>query len=230
MPTQVFTFYNGAEIVPLPSIQYADVQIVAQDAVASAISPWTKQGNFYQFGTQWWEAVITFAAMDRANIAPWQAFLLQLQGQTNVFQLSIPGESYPQSVALNSGVPTNLNLTPDPGFIQGLTFWNYTAGTVQAIPNYSPLNNLLFSPGSNPSLQSSVFTLPAGSYNSSVYYGTPPSADCSGLPPTLGLYDADTGLPIFVLSLSPLTQQFAGFPGGQYNFGGFTLSTATNVP
>jgi len=88
--------FNGANVIAVPSLGYSDVQLQMNDAVSVNRAPWTNQANIYPWQAQWWSGVITLPAMNRASAAMWQAFLGELQGQTNVFSVGNALEALPQ--------------------------------------------------------------------------------------------------------------------------------------
>ncbi len=87
--------FGKSNIIQVPDLGFADLHIEANDAVAVNTLSYSQTTYVYPWQTQWWSATITFPPMDRKTIAPWQAFLLELQGPTNVFLLSDPDEAYP---------------------------------------------------------------------------------------------------------------------------------------
>lgn len=69
----------------------AEIELTMNDTVATVESPYTRQLQTQTWpGADWWSATITLAPMDRATSWPWEAFLAELRGQTNVFQLGDP--------------------------------------------------------------------------------------------------------------------------------------------
>ena len=69
-----------------PSI--ADIDLTFGDATASVRSPFTGQTQVYQWpGGDWIKATVTLPPLKPAYARPWVAFLGELRGNANVFQL-----------------------------------------------------------------------------------------------------------------------------------------------
>jgi hypothetical protein len=79
------------------------VMFTHHDAVASTRSAFTNltQTQIWP-GADWWEVDITLPPMNRTEAAPWIAFLGQLQGQANVFQIGDPGAISPLGTPLGA--------------------------------------------------------------------------------------------------------------------------------
>lgn len=97
--------FNGASIVAFPAFPgIRQIEMVASDAVAVSISPYTgqQQTQFWP-GGDLWTASISLPQMTAVNAAAWSAFLLELRGMKNVFQVGHPQKRVPQG--LGAGVP-----------------------------------------------------------------------------------------------------------------------------
>jgi hypothetical protein len=98
---------NGASysLVTMPaSPGPADIEIGWNDLVALQMSPYTLQQQTQQWpGGDWWDAKVTLPSMATATAAPWEAFLAELRGPLNVFQLSDPRHQKPMG---NTGAST----------------------------------------------------------------------------------------------------------------------------
>ncbi len=87
--------FNGANVIQAPTSKFVEMDWTAHDADSMSQSPWTGQSQVYQWGAQWWALTIAFPSMSRADMQPWQAFLLELSGRANVFLAGMYGESQP---------------------------------------------------------------------------------------------------------------------------------------
>lgn len=192
------TVWNGKPVMRMPNLKYADIQLRAKNAVAVARSPWTQQALKYNWGTQWWEADVTFAAMSRAALAPWEGFMANLQGQVNPFLLNLPQESQPLGAALSAP----LNMVPDPTLQFGSLYWSLP-GDVSVVPltEYTPpfpQNVLQLTSGSTSLAVSSlipVLPAPAGSTLTIQYSANISSAFVqSGVWPGVEIYDQNFNL------------------------------------
>jgi hypothetical protein len=88
------------------------VTFTQHDAVASTRASFTNltQTQIWP-GADWWEVDITLPPMNRAEAAPWIAFLAQLQGQANVFQIGDPDGVTPLGTPLGDPVVNGTNDT-----------------------------------------------------------------------------------------------------------------------
>jgi hypothetical protein len=83
---------NTYNLVSMPSTPGpASIVLGYQDTVATVESPFTKQTQVQTWpGADWWTMSITMPPMTRAQAWPWEAFLAELRGQQNVFQIGDP--------------------------------------------------------------------------------------------------------------------------------------------
>jgi hypothetical protein len=87
--------FNNANIIQLPSNGMESIDFTAHDATSASQSPWSGATSIYNWAAQWWTLSLTFPSMSRAQSQPWQAFLLELQGQTNCFLVGNKNEAEP---------------------------------------------------------------------------------------------------------------------------------------
>ena len=108
---QTITLFNGVtfNLVATPtSPGMATAEIGMNDAVTVFTSPFTGVQQAQAFpGGDFWDAAVTLPPMYRATAAPWEAFLAELRGKLNVFQLSDPRWKVP----LGSGAGAPVVLT-----------------------------------------------------------------------------------------------------------------------
>jgi len=107
--------FGGANIIQAPTTAYTELEFTMHDAVSLTQSPWSGQTSVYNWGAQWFTLTIAFPSMTRAQAAPWQAFLMELGGQTNVFLIGNPAEATPQGIY--SGTSLTLQSVTDPNHI-----------------------------------------------------------------------------------------------------------------
>lgn len=91
---QTISTFNGSSfnLVAIPTKPgMANAEIGLNDAVAVFASPFSGVQQTQSFpGGDFWDATVTLPPMYRSTAAPWEAFLAELRGKTNVFQLSDP--------------------------------------------------------------------------------------------------------------------------------------------
>jgi hypothetical protein len=93
MLTTITTFSGKTfGLVTIPTTPgMANAEIGMNDAVAMFASPFTGVQQTQSFpGGDSWDATVTLPPMYRATAWPWEAFLAELRGKLNVFQLSDP--------------------------------------------------------------------------------------------------------------------------------------------
>jgi len=83
---------NTYNLVALPSTPGpAEIEFGMFDAIALNSSPYSLQQETQQWpGADAFDAKVTLPPMNSATAAPWRAFLAELRGQLNVFQLQDP--------------------------------------------------------------------------------------------------------------------------------------------
>jgi hypothetical protein len=96
--------FNGANIIQCPNSRLIEVAVTAHDATSVSQSPWSGATSVYNWAAQWWTLSIAFPAMTRAQAQPWQAFLLELQGNTNVFLIGNLIEARPLGSYAGTGM------------------------------------------------------------------------------------------------------------------------------
>lgn len=93
MVTAITTFGGSAfNLVTIPTTPgMASAEIAMNDAVAMFASPFSGVQQTQAFpGGDFWDCTITLPPMYRATAWPWEAFLAELRGKANVFQLYDP--------------------------------------------------------------------------------------------------------------------------------------------
>lgn len=114
--------FNNLNIVALPDYGLRDLQITANDTVSVGASPWTKQAYTYNWQAQWWAAQLNLPIMTRQQIAPWMAFLLELQGMGAQGLLGNILEAQPL------GSFRSVNLVPDSDIENAAAYWVLGSG------------------------------------------------------------------------------------------------------
>jgi hypothetical protein len=105
--------FNNQNIIQAPTTAFTELEFTAHDAVSITQSPWSGQTNTYNWGAQWFTLTIAFPSMTRAQVAPWQAFLLELGGQSNVFLIGNPNEATPLGSYSGTGLTLSSVTTPN---------------------------------------------------------------------------------------------------------------------
>jgi len=98
---------NTYTLVPFPSYPgLSQVELTMTDAVAVVSSPFVPAQTQTQSwpGADAWSLTATPPKMNRATAAPWRAFLAELRGMQNVFQIGDPFAAIPQGQALGAPV------------------------------------------------------------------------------------------------------------------------------
>jgi hypothetical protein len=71
----------------------AEIEMGWNDLISLEMSPYTLQQQTQQWpGADWWDAKVTMPPMNAATAGPWKAFLAELRGPLNVFQLGDPSQ------------------------------------------------------------------------------------------------------------------------------------------
>jgi hypothetical protein len=98
--------FNGWDIVTMPSDPAPrSIEFRAVDTVAGNISPFTGQQQILDWQAGWLEASITMPPMvDGLKARAWMAFLSQLHGSANVFQIGDPLAALPLGTATGGTV------------------------------------------------------------------------------------------------------------------------------
>ncbi len=106
--------FNGWTIVNLPTFPPApkSVEYLGQNVAADNTSPFSGQQQIYNWQAAWWEWSVTWQPMTDLQMQPWIAFLLSLQGISNIFQIGDPIRGLgPQNPAATAGTVTGSGQT-----------------------------------------------------------------------------------------------------------------------
>lgn len=103
---------NNYNLVTIPaSAKMAAISFVMSDTVAAVGSPFTLQEQTqYWTGGDRWSGRLTLPPMKGPDAAPWKAFLAELHGIANVFQLGDPDGRAPAGSALGVPIVTGTNV------------------------------------------------------------------------------------------------------------------------
>lgn len=96
--------FNGAEIISTPNNGLEAIEFNAHDSTSASQSPWSGATSIYNWAAQWWTLTLTFPSMSRAQAQPWQAWLLELKGQSNCFLIGNKNEAQPLGSYNGSGL------------------------------------------------------------------------------------------------------------------------------
>ena len=80
------------------------IEFKAQEIVALSISPFTGQAQVQDWQAGYWQGSVTMPPMAFAAAQAWVAFLLQLRGQANVFQMGFPDGVRPRGSTIGTNV------------------------------------------------------------------------------------------------------------------------------
>lgn len=108
MPT-----FNGWNIVSLPAFPPApkSIEWSLSDTVAASRSPFSLQQQVYNWQASILRASVSYQPMNNAQALPWVAFLMSLQGISNIFQFGDPLNLGPQNPAAVAGSVTGSGQT-----------------------------------------------------------------------------------------------------------------------
>ena len=87
----------------LPNEDIAQIQFIANNAVAISRSPYTGQAQTVQHDGAVWTASVSLPTMSKSEAADWQAFIAALNGPRGTFLLG--DSSYPGSRGTPGGTP-----------------------------------------------------------------------------------------------------------------------------
>jgi len=95
------------------------IEISQADLVRESVSPYTKKGQFLDYGVGWWEITITIPPVPRRQGGQaWFAFLTKLAGRRGTFQCPILNHTVPLGEAAeNPGVPRVNGAGQDASFL-----------------------------------------------------------------------------------------------------------------
>jgi hypothetical protein len=84
--------FNGWNIVPMPAAPVPrQIDFGVFDSVGETQSPFTLWSQFQPWpGADWWTMNVSLPSMSQANANVWIAWLMELRGKTNVFQIGDP--------------------------------------------------------------------------------------------------------------------------------------------
>ena len=98
--------FNNWGITQAPSAPAAkSIDWKATEVVAASTSPFSGQQQIQDWGTAWLEATVTMPPLTHKQAQAWIAFLLQLGGLRNCFQLGDPLATSPQGAGAGTGSP-----------------------------------------------------------------------------------------------------------------------------
>ena len=90
------------------------------DLTAGTINPFTGQGQFQTWQAGWMEWDVQMPAMHITAAVQWRAWLMSLQGLTNIFQLGDPSHVTPYGTGAGTPVVNGVGQT---GFTLSTTGW-----------------------------------------------------------------------------------------------------------
>lgn len=101
--------FNNWNIVSLPTTPgFRQVTLEMTDTVASSTSPFALQTQFYNWaGADLWSGTVSLPELTKTQAAPWVAFLGELRGRLNVFQLGDPLRQTPAGNPQGNGTVDN---------------------------------------------------------------------------------------------------------------------------
>jgi hypothetical protein len=111
--------FNNWNIVAVPSYPPPRTQqFTANDIVGMNVSPFTGQQQTLDWQSGWLEVQVSYQPLTRQQAQAWQAFLMQLRGQANVFQMgdalaTSPQGSHPGTPLVNGANQTGYSLATD---------------------------------------------------------------------------------------------------------------------
>lgn len=134
----------GRTLVTLPSNPPAPTRIEyrAIDIVGANRSPYTAQRQGFNWKQGWMEWSVSYPPMLDTYSQDWIAFLLQLQGTTNVFQIGDPRKSSPRGSGL--GAPYVLGVNPSQTYFLGSAGWTPNAAGVLLPGDYLQVGYRLY--------------------------------------------------------------------------------------
>lgn len=124
---------NSISLVATPSSPgLRSVEFTMKDTVATVVSPFTGQVQAMQWpGADMWGGTFTLPPLTQSEAASWIAFLMELRGMANAFQMGDP--LYTQPLGTPSGTPVVNNLLSgtngNPAMSQTLTTSGWTPST-----------------------------------------------------------------------------------------------------
>lgn len=100
---------NNVTLVALPTFPGArSIEFHAKEAVGTVVSPFTGQVQTQQWpGAEMWSGTLTMPPLEQALADNWIAFLMELRGMTNAFQLGDPLKQTPRGTPSGTPVVNN---------------------------------------------------------------------------------------------------------------------------
>jgi hypothetical protein len=100
-----YTQFNGWNIIPMPAKPAPrQIDFGMSDSIGETVSPFTRQSQVQQWmGADWWTLNVSMPSMKRPWASEWIAWLAELRGKYNVFQVGDPSGAKPQGVP--QGIP-----------------------------------------------------------------------------------------------------------------------------
>lgn len=92
-----YTTFNGWNIIPMPPKPAPrQIDFGISDSVGESVSPFTRQSQVQLFpGADWWTLNVSMPMMKRPWANEWIAWLAELRGKYNVFQIGDPSGATP---------------------------------------------------------------------------------------------------------------------------------------
>ncbi len=145
------TTFNGAAVIALPSDVIPRVRAPRsiewerKEAVSSNVSPFTGQGQFYDWQQSWWQGQLSFAPMDRWSHDAWVAFIQLCRGPLNVFLIGDPKARKPKGAAATTpGLPV-VNGAAQTGYSLSTRGWNHATHSMLMPNDNIQVGNRLYS-------------------------------------------------------------------------------------
>lgn len=120
---------NNVTLVALPSFPgFRSLDFKVKEAVGAVVSPFTGQVQTQQWpGAEMWSGTATLPELTRTSASTWIAFLMELRGMTNAFQLGDPMAITPLGIPSGTPVVNNSLNNGNPAMSQSLGTSGWTA-------------------------------------------------------------------------------------------------------
>lgn len=134
----------GRTLITLPTFPPAPTTIEyrANNIVGANRSPYTAQRQGYNWKQGWWEWSVNYPPMVEDYAQNWVAFLLQLVGSTNVFQIGDPRKTAPRGSG--AGAPYVFGDNPSQTYFLGSAGWTPNAAGVLLPGDYLQVGYRLY--------------------------------------------------------------------------------------
>jgi hypothetical protein len=120
--------FNDYNIYDMPSSPGPrSIEFTANDLVATSTGEFSAYQQAQDWGVSWLEATVTMPPMTHAQAQVWIAWLLQMRGQLNMFQLPAPIASIP--MGSGTGTPV-VNGASQTGYQLATKGWTASAENV----------------------------------------------------------------------------------------------------